>query len=58
RQDGCPWDARTCAAAASGGHLAALKWARQNGCLWSRADCVQSARENGHNFVAAWIEEN
>ena len=29
---GCPWNWRTCAAAARGGHLEALIWARENRC--------------------------
>ena len=32
RADGTPWDRSTCAAAARGGHLDALQWARANGC--------------------------
>jgi len=30
-----PGDEMTCAYAAGGGHLAVLRWARPNGCLWS-----------------------
>ena len=32
RDNGCPWDERTCAAVAAGGNLEVLKWARENGC--------------------------
>jgi|TARA_B110000261_G_scaffold13043_1_gene13235 hypothetical protein len=32
RLNGTPWDAMTCAAAAQGGQLEFLKWARANGC--------------------------
>jgi hypothetical protein len=32
RENGCPWDAETCARAAEGGHLELLRWARENGC--------------------------
>jgi hypothetical protein len=32
RENGCEWDARTCAWAAGGGHLDVLRWARENGC--------------------------
>jgi hypothetical protein len=32
RAGGCPWDEGTCWAAAEGGHLEVLKWARANGC--------------------------
>eukprot|EP00240_Pyramimonas_obovata_P010720 CAMPEP_0118926082 /NCGR_PEP_ID=MMETSP1169-20130426/3861_1 /TAXON_ID=36882 /ORGANISM="Pyramimonas obovata, Strain CCMP722" /LENGTH=111 /DNA_ID=CAMNT_0006867559 /DNA_START=552 /DNA_END=884 /DNA_ORIENTATION=- len=31
---GCPWDTRTCEAAARGGQLEILQWARANGCPW------------------------
>ena len=34
RDQGCPWDASTCRAAAGGGHLEVLQWARANGCPW------------------------
>ena len=30
-----PWDEKTCADAAEGGHLEVLQWARANGCPWS-----------------------
>jgi hypothetical protein len=32
RANGCPWNKRTCAGAAKGGHLDVLMWARANGC--------------------------
>ena len=32
RRNGCPWNARTCNAAAKEGHLEVLQWAHQNGC--------------------------
>ena len=34
RDLGCPWDARTCAAAAAVGTLDVLQYARANGCAW------------------------
>ena len=34
RRNGCPWNARTCNAAAKEGHLEVLQWAHQNGCPW------------------------
>ena len=34
RENGCPWDFRTCEAAARGGHLEVLQWAREHGCPW------------------------
>jgi len=32
RANGCPWDKRTCHAAAEVGHLEVLQWACANGC--------------------------
>ena len=32
RANGCPWDNRTCEAAAHGGHLEVLQWAIKNNC--------------------------
>jgi hypothetical protein len=34
RAEKFPWDERTCRFAAMGGHLEALKWARENDCSW------------------------
>ena len=34
RARGCPWDERTCEAAAASGHLGVLRWARAHGCPW------------------------
>ena len=35
RKQGCPWDARTCSAAAAGGHLACLQYLHEEGCEWN-----------------------
>ena len=43
RENGCPWDARVCAAAARGGHLETLQWARANGCPWNEDTCACAA---------------
>eukprot|EP00891_Asterochloris_glomerata_P004079 jgi/Astpho2/4079/fgenesh1_pm.00063_%23_32_t len=42
---GCAWDWRTCKAAATGGHLAVLQYAHQNG--WGHLAVLQYARQNG-----------
>jgi len=34
RENGCPWDERTCVVAAGNGHSACLAYARENGCPW------------------------
>jgi len=31
---GCNWNELTCRAAAEGGHLVILQWAREKGCDW------------------------
>ncbi len=53
----CPWDERTCANAACGGHLETLKWARANGCWWDERTCWNAARE-GHLEVLQWARAN
>jgi len=32
REHSCPWNSRTCAAAAAHGHTELLQWAREHGC--------------------------
>ena len=44
RENGCPWDWRTCAYAARGGHLEVLKWAREHGCPLDSVTCANAAR--------------
>jgi hypothetical protein len=34
KDNGCPWDDRTCEAAYTGGHEDVLEWARGQGCPW------------------------
>ena len=55
--NGCDWGWMTCAAAARGGHLGVLKWARENGCEWSWRTCSFAAR-GGHLGVLQWAREN
>jgi hypothetical protein len=57
RENGCPWDERTCAAVAAGGNLEVLKWARENGCPWDEETCA-SAAEGGHLDILKWAREN
>ena len=40
-----PWDAHVCVAACRYGHLHVLKWAVENGCRWSPAECKLAAGE-------------
>jgi hypothetical protein len=46
-EHGCPWDERTCSAAATGGHFEVLDWALENGCPCNEHTC-HSAAEGGH----------
>ena len=57
REQGCPWDARTCSRAAEGGHLAVLQWARENGCPWGEWTCARAA-QGGHLAVLQWAREH
>ncbi|CAB9519493.1 ankyrin repeat protein [Seminavis robusta] len=57
RENGCPWDERTCADAASNGHLEVLKWARENRCPWNEGTCGGAASP-GHAEILKWAREN
>ena len=54
RENGCPWDERTCAAAAEAGNLEVLKWAREHGCPWDERTCAAAA-SGGHQEVLQWV---
>ena len=47
----------TCTAAARGGHLAVLQYARQNGSAWSSSTCEAAAR-GGHLAVLQYAHQN
>ena len=57
RADGWPWGSNTCAAAAYGGNLEVLQWARANGCSWSKRTCL-GAMEDGHVELLQWLRAN
>jgi hypothetical protein len=57
KDSGCPWNERTCALAAGGGHLAALQWAREQDYPWTEAVC-SAAAEGGHLEVLQWAREH
>ena len=40
KNEGCPWDNRTCAYAAKNGHMDVLKWARGENCPWDEVTCA------------------
>ena len=44
---GYPWNAKTCANAASSGYFRILKYAHEHGCPWDEETCWYAA-ENGH----------
>jgi len=57
RENGCEWDSDTCSAAAEGGHLSTLQWARENGFEWDSDTCLAAAR-GGHLSALQWAREN
>ena len=57
RANRCQWDAGTSYAAAEGGHLEVLQWARANGCDWN-ADTCSAAAKGGHLEVLQWLRAN
>ena len=57
RENGCPWDESTCAAAAEGGHFNVLQWARANGCPWNGLTCFYAVL-SGHREMLKWARDN
>jgi len=55
--NGCPWDERTCARVAEGGHLDVLKWARERNCPWDDLTCLYAA-QGGHLEVLQWARQH
>jgi len=55
KDNGCPWESRTCAAA--GGRLDVLQWARKYHCPWDERTTVFAAR-GGHLEVLKWAREH
>ena len=49
--------AETCLAAAVGGHLEVLLWARENGCAWDFVECLEAA-VGGDPAVFKWIVDS
>ena len=45
----------TCMRAAQRGDLAMLQWARDNGCDWDRATCLQGPAAAEGSEMRAWI---
>jgi hypothetical protein len=53
KDNGCPWNAWTCALAARSGLVEVLRWAREHGCDWDEETCAKAA-ESGHLEVLKW----
>lgn len=54
---GCPWNEDTCRAAAEGGHLHILQWAKKEGCSWDEWTCTGAAAR-GNLEMLQWVVEN
>ena len=48
---------KNCEAAAEGGHLSVLQWARHNGCDWNWKTCVAAAG-GGNLSILQWARQN
>jgi hypothetical protein len=57
RENGCEWNAWTCALAARWGHFDILQWCRKNGCQWS-AETTAAAARGGHCNIRTWCIES
>ena len=55
REHGCPWDQRTCEAAAGSGHLDVVRWAWERGCPWDPYT-LHALREGCPELRALWDE--
>jgi hypothetical protein len=57
-EHGCRWNELICAAAAAGGHIGVLQWARDQDppCPWDLKTCATAAR-GGHLEVLQWVRE-
>jgi hypothetical protein len=56
KEKDCPWNKRTCDAAAAGGHLDVLRYAHEAGCPWDVGTC-EAAAEGGHLVVLQYAHE-
>jgi hypothetical protein len=57
KDNGCPWEAKTCFEAAAGGKLEVVQWAREHDCPWDVLTCAWAA-EGGHLDVLRWAREH
>ena len=62
-EHGCRWNGLICAAAAAGGHIGVLQWARDQDppCPWDGKNCAaatcRAAAAGGHLEVLKWLRE-
>jgi hypothetical protein len=56
RTNGAPWDWRTCAFAALGGHLDIIRWAFARGAPLNEWTSVHAAGK-GHKAILDWLHE-
>eukprot|EP00953_Heterococcus_sp_UTEX-ZZ885_P004279 2806-Heterococcus_DN1.PRE.1 len=56
-QGWCVFDAKTCAGAAQGGHLAALKHLRSDGCEWDDEYIACDAATSGSTKMMKWLQQ-
>jgi hypothetical protein len=54
----CIRGVRTCSAAAEGGHLEVLQWARAHDCPWNEARVREYAAAGGHVDMLGWLDEH
>ena len=54
---GYPWNAKTCANAASSGYFRILKYAHEHGCPWDEKTCMDAA-DGGHLDCLKYAHEN
>ena len=54
---GCPWNSKTCKAAAERGNMEVLKWLHSQGCPWDEETCIAAA-ELGHLEMLKWAEDH
>ena len=57
KDNGCPWDTKTCMLIARSGQLEVLRWAREHGCDWDEWTCARAAG-GGHLAVLRWAREH
>jgi hypothetical protein len=55
---GSRWRESICAEAARAGDLRTLLWAREQSCVWTLGEILDSAAQGGHMNVLLWLHSN